>query len=88
MLQEDRRFAEANILVEAYNLMSSEYSPRPRGENLLCQLYTCDGPQHRIQHTKPGLPTDSHQRHRWKREKEETYTQQLKQSLSDYTQQD
>jgi hypothetical protein len=30
---------------------------------------------------KPGVPTDSHQQHRQKRGKEETYTQQLKAKL-------
>jgi hypothetical protein len=28
-------FTEANILAKAYNSTSQEYSPRPRGENLL-----------------------------------------------------
>jgi hypothetical protein len=37
---------EANILVEAYNSTSQEYSPHPRGEKLLRQFYTNDGLQH------------------------------------------
>jgi hypothetical protein len=51
-------------------------------------LYTYDELQHGIQHSKLGLPTNDRQWHRQKREKEETYTQQLKQSFSNYTQQD
>jgi hypothetical protein len=36
MLQKiEHSFAEVKILVEAYNSMSQEYSPRPRGEYLL-----------------------------------------------------
>jgi hypothetical protein len=65
----DRTFAEA------YNSTSQEYSPRPRGENLLRQLYTNDGLQHGIQHSKLGLPTDGCQWHHQKREKEKIYTQ-------------
>jgi hypothetical protein len=32
------------------SLDDQEHSPRPRGENLLRQLYTYDGPQYGIQH--------------------------------------
>jgi hypothetical protein len=68
---------------------SREYSPRPRGENLLRQLYTYNGVQYRIQHSKPRLSTDGHQRHRQKREGERNpHTTVIKQSLSDYDQQD
>jgi hypothetical protein len=40
---EDRRIAEA------FNLTSKEWSPHPKGENLLRQLYTCNGLQYGIQ---------------------------------------
>jgi hypothetical protein len=35
MIQEMKQFVEANILAKALNMTSKEYSPRPRGENLL-----------------------------------------------------
>jgi hypothetical protein len=38
---------------------------------------------------KPGVPTNSHHRHRWKGEKKKhTHQKVTKQSLSDYAQQD
>jgi hypothetical protein len=35
---------------ESVSLDGQGHSPRPRGEDLLRQLYACDGLQYRIQH--------------------------------------
>jgi hypothetical protein len=37
-------FKRLNIFAKTFNSTSEEYSPHPRGENLLRQLYTCNGP--------------------------------------------
>jgi hypothetical protein len=65
------------------------HSPRPRGEDLLQQLYTCDGLQYGIQHLEAWTSTDKHHRHRQKEEKRwNLHTKVTKQTLSDFTQQD
>jgi hypothetical protein len=55
------------------------HSPCPRGEDLLRQLYACDGLQYGIQHLEAWTSTDSHQRLRQKREKRRNlYTKSYK----------
>jgi hypothetical protein len=57
------------------------HSPRPRGEDLLRQLYTCDSLQNRIQHLKPELPTNSCHQHHRKEEKENLHIKSYKAKL-------
>jgi hypothetical protein len=52
ILRYRRCFKRYNIFAEAFNSMSEEYSPCRRGENLLQQLYTYNGPQYGIQHVE------------------------------------
>jgi hypothetical protein len=52
------------------------HSPRPRGEDLLRQLYACDRHQYGIQHLEAWTFTDSHHQYYRNRE-EETCTQKL-----------
>jgi hypothetical protein len=57
------------------------HSPRPRGEDLLRQLYACDRLQYGIQHLEALTSTDSSHRHRWKEEKENLHTKSYKAKL-------
>jgi hypothetical protein len=49
------------------SLDDQEHSPRPRGEDLLRQLYACDGLQYEIQHLEA-----------WNEEKENLHTKSYK----------
>jgi hypothetical protein len=53
------------------------HSPHPRGEDLLRQLYACDGLQYGIQHLEAWTSTYSHHRHHRKEEKENLRTKKL-----------
>jgi hypothetical protein len=57
------------------------HSPHPRGEDLLQQLYSCDGLQYGIQHLEAWTSTNSHHRHRRKEEKENLHTKSYKTKL-------
>jgi hypothetical protein len=57
------------------------HSPRPRGEDLLQQLYTYDGLQYGIQHLEAWTSTNNHHRHCWKEEKENLHTKIYKAKL-------
>jgi hypothetical protein len=45
------------------------HSPRPRGEDLLRQLYAYDGIQYGIHHLEAWTSTDNRHRRHWKEEK-------------------
>jgi hypothetical protein len=57
------------------------HSPRPRGEDLLRQLYACDGLQYEIQHLEAWTPTDSRHQHCRKEEKENMHIKSYKAKL-------
>jgi hypothetical protein len=57
------------------------HSSHPRGEDLIRQLYACDGLQYEIQHLEVWTPTDSHHRHCRKQEKENMHTKSYKEKL-------
>jgi hypothetical protein len=44
-------------------------SPRPRGEDLIWQLYACDRLQYEIHHLEAWTSTDNHHRHHQKENK-------------------
>jgi hypothetical protein len=68
-------------MCESVTLDDQGYSPHPRGEHLLRQLYACDGLQYGIQHLEAWTSTDSHHRHYWKEERENLHTQNYKVKL-------
>jgi hypothetical protein len=75
------------LICESVSLDDQGHSPRPRGEDLLWQLYACDRLQYGIQHLEAWTSTDSHHRHHWKEEKRwNLHTKVTNQSLSDYAQ--
>jgi hypothetical protein len=63
------------------SLNDQRHSPRPRGEDLLQQLYACDGLQYRIQHLEACTSTNSHHRHYQKEEKKNLHTKSYKAKL-------
>jgi hypothetical protein len=63
------------------SLNDQGHSPRPRGENLLHQLYACDRLQYEIQHLEASTSTDSRHRHHRKEEKENLHTKSYKAKL-------
>jgi hypothetical protein len=63
------------------SLNDQGHSPHPRGEDLLQQLYACDGFQCRIQHLEVWTSTDSCHQHRRKEEKENLHTKSYKAKL-------
>jgi hypothetical protein len=60
------------------SLDDQEHSPRPRGEDLLRQLYACDGLQYEIQHLEAWTSTDSCHQHCRNEEKENLHTKSYK----------
>jgi hypothetical protein len=66
---------------ESVSLDDEGHSPRPRGEDLLRQLYACDRLQYGIQHLEDWTSTDSHHRHCRKEEKENLHTKSYKAKL-------
>jgi hypothetical protein len=63
------------------SLNDQEHSPHHRGEDLLQQLYACDGSSTESSSQKPGVPTDSHYQHHRKEENENLHTKSYKAKL-------
>jgi hypothetical protein len=61
-------------ICESVSLDDQGHSPRSKGEDLLRQLYACNG----IQHLEVWTSTDSHHRHHRKEEKENLHTKSYK----------
>jgi hypothetical protein len=82
-------FQKTEHVCRSVSLDNQGHSPHPRGEDLLRQLYDCDGHQYGIQHLEAWTSTNSRHRHHLKEEKRRNlHTKVIKQSLSDYAQQD
>jgi hypothetical protein len=71
-------FKKIEHVCGSVSLDDQGHSPRPRGEDLLRQLYTCDRLQYRIQHLEAWTFIDSRHRYHRKEEKENLHTKSHK----------
>jgi hypothetical protein len=77
------------LVCRSISLNDKGRSPRPRGEDLLRQLYAYDELQYKIQHLEAWTSTDNHHWYRRKEEKRRNLHKKVtKKSLSNYAQQD
>jgi hypothetical protein len=80
-LRNRRCFKRWNIFVEAFNSMIKDIHLALEVKIFFGNSMPATGSSTESSSQKPGVPTNSHQRHRWKRGKEGIYTQQLKAKL-------
>jgi hypothetical protein len=75
-----RRRVKKEHVCRSVSLDGQGHSPRPRGEDLLWQLYSYDRLQYGIQHLEAKTSTDSHHCHR-RKEEENLHTKSYKAML-------